>query len=168
MSTRAPAPPLRRPTATLLRAAEALWDELDRRIAGTFGVNQNVALTLAVLDGAQRPLTPSQVSERILIASATMTSTLDNLERRGSIRRTPNPDDRRSLLIEITAEGRATADQMLPGLHAVERRMLSVLSEGERAQLLDLLARILARAAEIAAEEPEPLDGRRIRPARLG
>ena len=43
-----------------------------------------------------------------------MTATLDLLERRGWIRRVPNPADRRSVLIEITPEGRATTDQCSP------------------------------------------------------
>ena len=96
-----------------------------------------------------------------------MTATLDLLERRGWIRRTPNPGDRRSVLIEITPDGRAAADQLLPGIRAVERSILSALTQDERAHLLDLLAKVLARAAEVAAEQPEPLKGQRIRPARL-
>ena len=45
-----------------------------------------------------------------------MTATLDLLEHRGWIRRAANPDDRRSVLIEITPDGRAIADQLLPGI----------------------------------------------------
>jgi hypothetical protein len=89
------------------------------------------------------------------------------LEHRGWIRRTPNPDDRRSTLIEITKDGRATADQLLPGIRTLEKSVLSALTQGEREQLLDLLAKILARAAEVAAVQPGPLSGQRIRPARL-
>ena len=74
----------------------------------------------------------------------------------------------RSTLIEITADGRAATDQLLPGIRALEKSILSALTAGERAQLLDLLAKILTRAAEVAAGQPEPLNGRRIRPARLG
>lgn len=77
-------------------------------------------------------------------------------------------DDRRSVLIEITPDGRATADQLLPGIRSVERSILSALSQDERAHLLDLLARVLARAADVAAGPAEPLGGQRIRPARLG
>ncbi len=122
---------------------------------------------LAVIDGAGTPLTPSQVSDRVLVASATMTATLDLLERRGWVRRVPNPADRRSVLIEITPEGRATADQLLPGIRTIERGILSALTRGEREHLLDLLAKILARAADVAAGPPEPLHGQRRRPARL-
>ena len=95
-----------------------------------------------------------------------MTATLDLLEHRGWIRCTANPGDRRSTLIEITPDGRAATDQLLPGIRTLEKSILSALTDGERAHLLDLLAKILARAAEVAAGQPEPLNGQRIRPAR--
>jgi DNA-binding MarR family transcriptional regulator len=154
--------------ASLCRTGEALLGELDRRVRLTFGIPQAAATALAVIDGAGAPLTPSQVSDRVLTASATMTATLDLLEHRGWIRRTPNPGDRRSTLIEITPDGRAITDQQLPGIRTLEKSVLSALTPGERAQLLDLLTKILARAAEVAAGQPEPLSGQRIRPARLG
>ena len=142
--------------ASLCRTGEALLGELDRRIAATFGISQPAATALAVIDGAGTPLTPSQVSDRVLIASATMTATLDLLERRGWIRRVPNPADRRSVLIEITPEGRATTDQLLPGIRTIEQNILSALTRDERAHLLDLLAKILTRTAEVAAARPSP------------
>jgi len=154
--------------ASLCRTGEALLGELDRRVRTTFGVPQAAATALAVIDGAGVPLTPSQVSDRMLIASATMTATLDLLERRGWIRRVANPSDRRSTLIEITSDGKAATDQLLPGIRALEQSILSVLSPDERAHLLGLLDKILARAAEVAAGPPGPLHGQRIRPARLG
>ena len=143
--------------ASLCRTGEALLGELDRRIRLTFDMPQAAATASS----------PSQVSDRVLVASATMTATLDLLEYRGWIRRIPNPGDRRSVLIEITPDGRAAAGQLLPGIRTVERTILSALTPGERACLLGMLAKILARAAEVAAGPPEPLGGQRIRPARL-
>jgi len=161
------------------RRPECLTTELrhnrqNRRIAPlrfirlTFGMPQAAATALAVIDGAGEPLTPSQVSDRVLIASATMTATLDLLEQRGWIRRMPNPADRRSVLVEITPAGRATTDQLLPGIRTLERGILSALTPDERAHLLDMLAKVLARTTEVAADQqPEPLSGPRVRPARL-
>ena len=154
--------------ASLVRTGQALLGEIERSIWRTAGIPHPAATALAAIDGAGEPLTPSQVSDRVLVASATMTATLDLLEHRGWIRRIPNPADRRSVLIEITPDGRAIADQLLPGIRAVEKSILSALTPGERAQLLDVLTKILARTAEVAAGQPEPQSGRRNRPARLG
>jgi DNA-binding MarR family transcriptional regulator len=153
--------------ASLIRAGEALMAEIDRRVRLTFGIPEPATTALAVIDGAGAPLTPSQISDRMLVPSATMTATLDLLEHHGWIRRAANPDDRRSTLIEITPDGKAVTDQLLPGIRALEKTTLSALTPAERAHLLDLLAKILARAAEVAATQPEPLTGQRIRPARL-
>ena len=152
--------------ATLCRVGDVLLSELEQHVEATFGVKQMVATALAVIDGADEPLTPSEIGDRILLPSASITSTLDNLERRGWVRRIPNPADRRSLLIEITDEGRATADQLLPGIRQLERRALDVLTPRERTQLLGMLGKVLARAAEIEQQPIETLSGRRNRPSR--
>jgi DNA-binding MarR family transcriptional regulator len=153
--------------ASVCRTGEALLGELDRRVRLTLDIPQAAATALAVIDGAGAPLTPSQVADRVLIPSATVTATLDLLERRGWIRRTPNPDDRRSTLVEITPDGRAVADRILPGMRVLEKSVLSALTPDERVQLLDLLAKILDRAAAVATEDPEPLAGLRVRTGRI-
>jgi DNA-binding MarR family transcriptional regulator len=153
-------------TASLVRAGTALTLELDRRILESLGVAHPVVTALAVVEGADRPLTPSEISERVLVASATMTSTLDVLESRGWVVRTPNPDDRRSVLVSATEEGRAVADRFLPGIREWERDTMSALSPKEREQLVTLLAKVLSRAAELAEQPAPPLDGRRNRPRR--
>ncbi len=88
--------------ASLVRAGAAVLQELDRRVEASFDMAQPVGTVLAVLDGAGGPLTPTQISDRVLVASATMTANLDLLERRGWIRRLANRDDRRSTLVGIT------------------------------------------------------------------
>lgn len=153
--------------ASLCRTGDALLAEIGRQVTATFGIPHAAATALAVIEGAAAPLTPSQVSERVLTASATMTATLDLLERHGWIRRVPNPDDRRSVLIEVTDDGRTMTDQLLPGIRSIERSVMTALSADERAQLLGLLAKVLDRAAEVAQTDPGPLNGKRIRPARL-
>ena len=154
--------------ASLLVVGDLLGAHHERQIAATLGVSQPVAQALAILDGAGEALTPSQIRERQLVSSASMTAILDTLERRGWIRRTPNPEDRRSLLIEITKDGRATADRFIPGLHAAEAAILSVLTERERKQLLGLLLKVLEQANALAIEAPAALVGVRRRPNRLG
>ena len=133
-----------------MRLGTACLLELDRCVDASLDISQAAATMLAVIDGAGEPLTPSQISERVLVASASTTATLDVLERRGWIRRTPNPGDRRSTLVEITDEGRRVADPLLAGIRSLERKALDRLSTDERTQLLDLLGRVMARVAELA------------------
>jgi DNA-binding MarR family transcriptional regulator len=152
--------------ASMARTGTALLQELDRCILDSFEMPHAAATALAVLEGADEPLTPSQISERMLVASATMTATLDLLEDRGWVIRRPNAVDRRSVLVEVTDAGRAAADRLLPGIRVVEREVMSALTARERQQLLVLLEKVLKRAAEIAEAPPIPLDGPRKRPPR--
>src|SRR2546423_1181303 len=78
--------------ATLIRTGQSIYDELDRGMQASFGVPESVLQCLAVIDGAEGPLTPSQISECTFRSSATITSVLDALEREGWARRIPNPD----------------------------------------------------------------------------
>jgi DNA-binding MarR family transcriptional regulator len=152
--------------ATLVRTGEALLQELDRRIQLTFGVPQPVATALAVIEGADGPLTPSEIGSRVIVPSATMTATLDTLERRGWIERRGNPEDRRSTLVAVTEEGRRVVDRLLPGIRALENASMARLTPKELDTLLRLLGKVLDGAADVAAADPEPLAGRRNRPRR--
>jgi DNA-binding MarR family transcriptional regulator len=152
--------------ATLVRAGQAITAELARTMLASYGVAQPVMTCLAVIEGAQNQLTPSEIGERMLHSSATVTNTLDALERLGWARRIPNPDDRRSVLVEITDEGQAVADSFLPGIRVLERALFSELTSAERATLLRLLGKVLKGTAAVAAAEPIPLEGRRNRPER--
>jgi DNA-binding MarR family transcriptional regulator len=153
--------------ASLARTGTALLAEIGRCVTEAFDMPHAAATALAVVDGAASPLTPSEISERVLVPSATMTSTLDLLESRGWIVRQTNPDDRRSFLVEITVEGRATADRILAGIRAIELAVMAGLTEAERKQLLRLLTKVLERAAAVADAPALPLEGRRVRPRRL-
>lgn len=152
--------------ATLIRTGQALEAEVNRAMLASVGVGQPVLNSLAVIEGAHRPLTPSEISERTLTSSATMTATLDALERRGWVRRVSNPDDRRSVLVEITDEGQAVTDRFLPGIRKLDVAIFAGLSLAERKTMLKLLAKVLDQLAIVASEPAIPLDGRRNRPQR--
>lgn len=152
--------------ATLIRTGQALEAEINRAMLASVGVGQPVLNSLAVIEGAHQPLTPSEISERTLTSSATMTATIDALERRGWVRRVSNPDDRRSVLVELTDEGQAVTDRFLPGIRKLDVAIFAGLSITERTTLLKLLAKVLHQLAIVASEPPIPLDGRRNRPQR--
>lgn len=75
-----------------------------------------------------------------------MTRMLDRLERRGLVRRVPNPSDRRAFQLELTDEGRA----VIPKLRLASMKVLNAMLEGfsakEAQQLEGYLLRMLANA----------------------
>ena len=150
----------------LLRTADRLLAELNRRRRPVADLSATAWETLAVIEAAGEPLAPGVIAERLLVTSGTMTSLLDTLERRGLIRRTPHPADRRKLLIDLTPAARRLVDAMLPRVHAGFRDSFAPLDEGERATLIDLLGRLQARLRELAASEPSAEPVRRVTPPR--
>lgn len=151
--------------ANLLRAADLLMDLHNRQTFDDYQLSASARQTLAVVEGAGQPLEPSVIAERLLVTTGSMTSLLDNLQKRGLISRTPHPQDRRKLLIDVTPAGRAIVDQLLPSLHAREREvMAAALSPNEQRSFLRALAKI-QQAALQARPVPPPAAIRR-RPAR--
>lgn len=108
---------------------------------------------LAVLEGAGQPLSPTAIAERLIVTTASMTSLLDTLERRGLIERRPDPTDRRRLLIVITPDGKAIVDQFLPEVVALQTAALAALTEAQRQQLVELLATLEAHLTTLDADE---------------
>jgi DNA-binding MarR family transcriptional regulator len=75
--------------------------------------------------------------------SGAMTRRIDTLERSGWVQRIADPDDRRSMLVELTPEGLSLVDELAKGHVENERRLLHALSEGEQRDLAALLRKLL-------------------------
>ncbi|MBL0586936.1 MULTISPECIES: MarR family winged helix-turn-helix transcriptional regulator [Aeromonas] len=98
---------------------------------------------LATLRRAGEPLTPTALYQSAMLSSGAMTARLDKLEQRGLIIRQAAPDDRRSLLVNLTDAGLALVDEAVERHLANERRLLAPLTGEEQAQLAALLKRWL-------------------------
>lgn len=81
--------------------------------------------------------------------SGAMTRLLDRIERKGLIRRVTNPEDRRSYLIELTAESRTIFPQARRRVEAVFHRLLAGFSDAQAKALKRSLERVLANAASM-------------------
>jgi DNA-binding MarR family transcriptional regulator len=117
------------------------------RLLQPFDLTPSSGLVLSMLVNSEEPLPPSEIASRLITSRATVTSLLDSLERRGYVRRTPHPTDRRMLLIEPTERGRQVAEAYLPVVHNHQRLWFEVLDEAEQASLLDLLHKLQASLA---------------------
>jgi len=136
----------------LVRTGERLLGAIDQALRH-HGLSRAGREALAVLDGAGQPLSPTAIAERLIVTTASVTSLLDTLERRGLVERRPDPTDRRRLLIVITRDGKAVVDQFLPEVVALQTAALATLTEAQRQQLVELLATVAATLTDLDADD---------------
>ena len=94
--------------------------------------------------GAPYQLSPGQLVQQTMVTSGTMTNRVDRLTHRGLVQRSPDPSDRRGVIVALTPAGRAVVDSAMADLLHRERDLLAELPAGERDDLADLLRRLLA------------------------
>jgi DNA-binding MarR family transcriptional regulator len=119
---------------------------------------------LAIIEGSDKPLSPTTIAERLLVTTASMTSLLDTLERRGLLTRLPDPDDRRRLLVSLTDQGRQIVDEFLPEVVTLQTAVMAGLGDAERARLLRSLAAIGDAIAAVDAGAVVAGAPRRVKP----
>jgi DNA-binding MarR family transcriptional regulator len=87
------------------------------------------------------------------LSSGAMTNRLDQLEQAGLVRRLRDPDDRRGVLVELTARGRSLWEKAI-GVQAEKEAVLaSALTKRERELLNGLLRRLMIAFEERGIEK---------------
>lgn len=132
------------PIGRLKRCAALLQKRLDETFA-SFGISGWEFDVLATLRRSGEPycLAPTELFSALMVASGTMTNRLQRLEASGFIERHPNPADGRSLLVQLTASGRALIDQAVQAHVENERAIMAPLTAAELKALDERLARLL-------------------------
>jgi DNA-binding MarR family transcriptional regulator len=152
--------PDRRIFLDLFRLSQLTGAVVDRHL-GELGIP---AYLFGLLSQIRRlaPVTPSAISQSTGIATTTLRDNIQRLVDRDLVRRTPNPNDGRSYLIELTDKGELLARAADPALQeaylALERRLPHP-SADYQARLDELdkaLTAILADPAWNAARSGSP------------
>jgi DNA-binding MarR family transcriptional regulator len=94
--------------------------------------------------GAPYELSPGRLLRETLVTSGTMTNRVDRLAGRGLVERSPDPDDRRGVIVRLTPEGVACVDGAFAALLDAERTLLAGLPVRDQARLAALLRTLLA------------------------
>jgi DNA-binding MarR family transcriptional regulator len=142
--------------ARLGRATAYIDAGINARLA-EFGLNRaawDVLASLRRSEPAHR-LSPTQLYVALMRSSGAITHRLHRLERAGLVKRIPDPDDARGMLVELTAKGTAVVDRIAPLHLANEASLLEPLNQKEQATLTELLRKLL-RAYEQQQPTPPP------------
>jgi DNA-binding MarR family transcriptional regulator len=127
-------------------------DKVSGRISARFGINVGEFKVLLKLD-RHGAMTAGELADVLSLSSGAMTNRLDGLEEAGFLTRTRDPEDRRSVLVDVTPAGRELLEKVVETQGAEERDLLAVLSPEDRDRLNDLL-RSLVRS--IDGDLPDP------------
>jgi DNA-binding MarR family transcriptional regulator len=95
-------------------------------------------------------MTSAELCQHLCHDSGALTRVVDQMEKRGLIRRERNRKDRRMVSLALTKEGRKVIERHLPRLVALYNGLLSDFSAQEADMLIGLLTRIIARLQETA------------------
>jgi DNA-binding MarR family transcriptional regulator len=137
-----------RPMQVLSRISR-LARHLDRERGSAFAAHDLESWGFDVLaalrrQGAPYELSPGALLRATLVTSGTMTNRIDRLEQAGLVRRRPDPQDKRGVLVTLTAAGQSRVDATLADLLEAEQALLADLSDSNRHTLAGLLRVLLA------------------------
>ena len=112
---------------------------------------------IGFLAEAGRPLSPKEIIAHLGISSGSGTALLDRLEKHGYVRRLPNPDDRRGVLISLDE----AATRGVVALHAKVRSSFREATSGLSIHDLDVVADFLLKISRLAEmARSEAMDGK--------
>jgi MarR family transcriptional regulator, 2-MHQ and catechol-resistance regulon repressor len=143
----------------LLRAGRAVLARVEPRLAAAGLTATQFGVLEAILH--KGPLGQRELSRKVLTSAGNMTDLVDKLEARGLVRRVRQKLDRRAVLVELTAEGRALIEPLFTAHAGDITAAMAGLSREELGQL-DALLRKLGLASPEAGEDHSdvaPLEG---------
>jgi DNA-binding MarR family transcriptional regulator len=109
-------------------------------------------LTTLRLAGPPYRRSVGKLAKRAELSSGAMTNRLDRLEKSGLVRRVPDPEDRRGVLVELTKEGHRAWEEGLAAQAANESLVTAALSDEEKLELNALLRRLMREFERREAE----------------
>jgi MarR family 2-MHQ and catechol resistance regulon transcriptional repressor len=124
----------------LMRAANAVTEKMHRHLPRKkLSISQFGVLEALLHLG---PLCQKDIGKKILKTSGNMTLVIDNLEKRGLVRREKDPEDRRKLQVSLTPEGRDLIQSIFPVHSRIAGKVFSSLDPVEQTTLGKLLKKL--------------------------
>jgi MarR family transcriptional regulator for hemolysin len=110
-------------SAALHNTARAWRLLVDRRLKD-LGMSQAGWMTVAIVAKAKKPLSQSELAQKVGVEGATMVAMLDRLASAGLIERVPSETDRRIKRVALTPAGSELYDTVRVEANAVRKQIL--------------------------------------------
>jgi MarR family transcriptional regulator, organic hydroperoxide resistance regulator len=137
----------------IIRFEIELWNAVDARLRSEFNLPLTHFEPMSVIDRLARCRVYDIASELGITTGGT-SKLVDRIEASGYCRRLPNPDDRRSSLLELTPEGqRIFAEAGVAFDEELQRWLGSAVPERTLRQFASTLARLRAADRRVGIED---------------
>jgi len=131
----------------LLDCAKIIEKRLRRNFEDQFGTTLPRFDILATLDRAPDGLRMGKLSRALLVSNGNVTAIVRQLQEQGLVHSRPAPDDGRSAIVSLTAQGRAQFAILAEAHHGWVREALAEFPETSQRHLLDLLSQLKSSIA---------------------
>jgi DNA-binding MarR family transcriptional regulator len=126
----------------LLKHAQLRFFELGAVALAPLGINGREAAVLRVID-AGRSVSQGEIARALDVDRTTMVTLIDDLQVKGLVDRSQDPEDRRKNVVALTESGRRVVQKAAEAAGQAEREFLGPLSAAEAAQFKKLLRALL-------------------------
>lgn len=124
----------------LLSCAMTIEKRLRRNFADERGTTLPRFDVMATLDRRPEGQTMGELSRALLVSNGNVTAIVRQLEEKGLVTATPDPKDRRSSIVRLSAAGKAEFDVLAQAHHGWIHDAFANVPADKQKQLLDLLA----------------------------
>jgi len=129
--------------SNVFRAANATRNFLERTVLAPSGLSWTAFVVLWV-SWIWEPIETRTIAEEGGFSKATLTGVLQTLESRGLLKRARSQEDKRLVLVTLTAKGRKLMVSLFPEFNKHEQEVLSGLSVQQKRELATALRQITA------------------------
>lgn len=126
---------------------QAIREEFGRT-AGLTGPQYSLIVAISHLAEFEGGTTVSRLANHLHVSGTYVTAEANKLESAGLLLRAPNPNDKRSVLLQLTKSGLELLEQMLPLISRINDEIFRDLTRAD----FELLVRLMAGLARSAAD----------------
>jgi DNA-binding MarR family transcriptional regulator len=133
-------------------------------IAGLSGAQYSMLVSLGHLTRNGERVSVNTLAEHLHVSGTYVTAESKGLEKLRLLRRDPNPDDRRSVLLSLDEPGRLLLDDLLPSVRVVNDALFADLNSKSFAVFCAELPNLVKRADEaLLVARAQEIRHRRVR-----
>lgn len=130
--------------AILIKKAALVIEKLSNPILAPYELTHTQYKILKFLCRNQnKPIRQADIEMHFSMTNPTVTGIIQNLEKKGLVKRMQNPDDKRSKLLVLSERAMSMEDELNYLREALENQVTENLTDEEKQQLIILLNKIL-------------------------